>query len=128
VAAMSNLKEIDAGYCKHYQTPVTFFIETSSDGSRKLIARYAEYTRSTILKMGPGAKEGETYLPDLPKSKEGNYDFAAAIPADWTEDDVLRFLSIGEMFETYYPVWEMPARRKGEPVLSWPVLSWPKKQ
>src|ERR1700730_11910285 len=96
--------------CLKYQTTVTFFIETLNEGSRNLVARYDDYK--------PKARD-ETYPPDLPRNEAGYYQFKAGIPNDWTEQDVLHFLSMGND-QGDYPLWEIPARYYGRPILSWP--------
>lgn len=51
---------------------------------------------------------------------QGGYDgakeFAAGIPKDWTDEQVLDFI-LWDHPDTRYPVWEIPARVHGRPML-----------
>lgn len=85
----TELKFIHALFCDQYQTNAVFFIEPSADGkSRNLVAYYEN---------------------DRPA-------FRAGIPDDWSEDEVIRFLSSNTPGGPY-PVWEIAARTAGSQML-----------
>jgi hypothetical protein len=81
-------------FCPQYNTEVEFFIETSPERGRILIARYTT-----------GGAE------DL-RIVEGRREFRAGIPDAWSEDQLLRFLALNQ-----WPSWELPARAGGSPNL-----------
>jgi hypothetical protein len=103
-----DLKPIGQQWCQQYMTNVSLFIEPpNSPGPRKgssvrhLIARYEE-----------GARH------DLPMI-DGQAEFAAGIPDEWSDDDVVKFISMGNS-KGHYPIWEIPARVYASPILTWP--------
>jgi hypothetical protein len=90
------LKPIGEMYCKQYKTDAQFFIEDDHpSGRRHLIVRYAT--------GGHG----------------GAPEFAAAIPAHWTDQDVINDFLLWPMKHPNapYPTWEVPARAYGSPTL-----------
>jgi hypothetical protein len=75
---MNERKAFGTQFCPQYHTDVEFFIETSSETGRALIARYQD-----------GGAE------DLP-IVEGRREFRAGIPDAWSEDDLMRFLALNQ--------------------------------
>ena len=91
---MNERKAFDTQFCPQYHTDVEFFIETSSETGRTLVARYQD-----------GGSE------DLP-IVEGRREFRAGIPDAWSEDDLMRFLALNQ-----WPSWELPTRAGASPDL-----------
>jgi hypothetical protein len=91
---MNERKALGSQFCPQYHTEVEFFIETSPETGRALVARYQD-----------GGAE------DLP-IVEGRREFRAGIPDAWTEDQLMRFLALNQ-----WPSWELPARAGGSPDL-----------
>jgi hypothetical protein len=91
---MNERKPFGTQFCPQYHTDVEFFIETSSETGRALIARYQD-----------GGSE------DLP-IVEGRREFRAGIPDAWSEDDLMRFLALNQ-----WPSWELPTRAGASPDL-----------
>jgi hypothetical protein len=82
-----NLKRIDL-YCPEYKTDATITIdEKHESGEPHLVVRYKKA------------------LPD------GRRDFAAAIPNDWTDQDLaeLIFLPLPDRKDRNWPAWEVSA-------------------
>jgi hypothetical protein len=91
---MDERKTLLTQFCPQYHTEVEFFIETSPETGRTLVACYE----------AGGAED----LPIV----EGRREFRAGIPDAWSEDQVLRFLALNK-----WPSWELPARAGGSPNL-----------
>jgi hypothetical protein len=91
---MDERKTLITQFCPQYNTEVEFFIETSPESGRTLIARY--------MIGGP---------EDL-RVVEGRREFRAGIPDAWSEDKLLRFLALNQ-----WPSWELPSRAGGSPNL-----------
>jgi hypothetical protein len=87
---MDERKTLISQFCTQYNTNVEFFIETSPETGRTLIARY------------------ETGGPNDLRIVEGRREFRAGIPDAWSEDELLRFLALNQ-----WPSWELPARAGG---------------
>jgi|SRR5215813_2073082 len=95
---MSKLREMASLHCTQYKTNVTMYIDDAHpSGQRHLVAKY----------------ENGGY--------EGRPEFAAAIPDDWTEQEVLDLL-LWPMKgpNAPYPAWEVPARAFG----SYELFRW----
>jgi hypothetical protein len=70
--------------------------------------------RNLIVQYGDGYS-GRT---DLPTADNGRREFAAGIPRDMTEQEILDHWLLWPMkHEAPYPKWEVPARVHGSPVL-----------
>ena len=83
------LRPIASAYCAQYKTDAEFFIEDEHpSGLRQLVVQY-----------------------------EGRPEFAAAIPDDWTEQDISDFLLRALDAVGTCPLWEVPERLYGSPVL-----------
>jgi len=93
-AEKRNLKQIGKQWCQQYMSEVTLFIEPQAPSGRRLVAQYEEGS-----------------YKDAPE-------FAAGIPDDWTEKDILRFIDLPGSKK--FPAWEIPARVHGSAVLMWP--------
>ena len=91
---MNERKALGIQFCPQYHTEVEFFIETSPEAGRALVARYQD----------GGAED----LPII----EGRREFRAGIPDAWTEDQLMHFLALNQ-----WPSWELPARASGSPDL-----------
>jgi hypothetical protein len=91
---MGERKTLISQLCPQYNTEVKFFMETSLETGRTLIARY------------------EIGGPDDLPIVEGKREFKAGIPDAWSEDYLLRFLALNQ-----WPSWELPARAAGSPSL-----------
>jgi hypothetical protein len=91
---MGERKAVISQFCSQYNTQVEFFIETSPETGRTLIARYET-----------GGSE------DL-RIVEGRREFRAGVPDAWSEDQLLRFLALNR-----WPSWELPSRAGGSPDL-----------
>jgi hypothetical protein len=91
---MGERKVLGPQFCPQYNTNVDFFIETSPETGRTLVARYE----------AGGAND----LPIV----EGKREFRAGIPDAWSEDQLLSFLASNR-----WPSWELPARVGGSPDL-----------
>ena len=88
------LRPIATAYCKEYKTDAKFFIQDEHpSGRRHLVVQYE--------KGGYG----------------GRPEFAAGIPDDWSEQEVLDLLLWPMNPSAPYPGWEVPARVEGSPVL-----------
>lgn len=88
------MKQIKAsGAVPQYATSADFFIEDELDGrsGRHLVVKYK----------------------DRPAPSEQQ--FATAIPASWTDDDVKTFIDANIYFR--FPLWEIAGRGFGEPTL-----------
>ena len=82
-------RQIGSTYCAHYDTEAKFFLEDEHpSGLRQLVVQY-----------------------------EGRPEFAAAIPDDWTEQDISDFLLRALDAVGTCPLWEVPERLYGSPVL-----------
>jgi len=88
-------RHIASTYCAQYKTIAEFSIQDQHpSGLRQLIVQY----------------------------KNGGYDgqptFAAAIPPDWTEQDIARLLRWSmKNPSNIFPAWEIPSRIYGSPTL-----------
>ena len=83
------LSLVDTRNCPQYKTEAKLFIEDEHpSGLRQLVVQY-----------------------------EGRPEFAAAIPDDWTEQDISDFLLRALDAVGTCPLWEVPARLYGSPVL-----------
>jgi hypothetical protein len=85
------LRQVGSAYCREYKTDAKFFVQDEHpSGLRQLIVQY----------------------------EKGRSEFAAAIPADWTEEDV-QSLILWPMKDpnSKYPAWEIPAQAYGSPKL-----------
>ena len=82
-------------FCKQYNTIAKCYIEPAGT----LGPRAGPKGRSLIVQYGDNRPE-----------------FAAGIPDDWTEADVMRLL-LSPIPLSPYPVWEIPARAYGNPTL-----------
>jgi hypothetical protein len=94
--ANESWKPIGSFTCKQYQTEARFYIdEAHVSGHRRLIVEY-----------------GDSYQGPEPRFH------AAAIPDDWSEQDVLDliFWPMNDP-NAHYPAWEMPARAYGNSTL-----------
>jgi hypothetical protein len=88
--------------CKQYGCVTEFYIETGHpSGQWHLVVRYGE---------GYGGPD------DLPII-DGQREFAAAIPADWTDDDLHSLMLEPMNPEALWPAWELPARVHGTATL-----------
>jgi hypothetical protein len=84
------LQPIGTLHCKQYDAEAQFFLEDPHpSGQRHLVVRYS--------KAAP--------------------EFSAAIPADWTEEDLHRLMLEPMNHAAPYPAWEVPARAYGRPML-----------
>ena len=87
------LSFLDRRHCPQYNTKAEIFVQDEHpSGLRHLVVQY----------------EG---------GYEGRPEFAAAIPADWTEQDISDFLLRPMDPKSKYPAWEIPARLYGSPKL-----------
>ncbi len=87
-----------------YNCAADIFIQDEHpSGQRHLIAQYGD---------------GYSGRNDLPKAENGRREFAAAVPDDWTEQEVVNLL-LWPMKNPNapYPTWEVPARVHGSPEL-----------
>jgi hypothetical protein len=91
---MNERKALGTQFCPQYHTDVEFFIETSNETGRTLVARY------------------QTGGDDDLRIIDGKREFRAGIPDAWTEDQLMRFLALNQ-----WPSWELPARAGGSPHL-----------
>jgi hypothetical protein len=91
---MNERKTLVSQFCPQYHTQVEFFMETTIEDGRTLIARY------------------EIGGPDDLPIVDGRREFQAEIPDAWSEDFLLRFLALNQ-----WPSWELPARAAGSPSL-----------
>jgi hypothetical protein len=83
------LSLVDTRNCPQYKTEAKLFIEDEHpSGLRQLVVQY-----------------------------EGRPDFAAAIPDDWTEQDISDFLLRALDAVGTCPLWEVPERLYGSPVV-----------
>jgi hypothetical protein len=83
-----NLKPIGSAHCTQYNTEAKFYIEAHKSGHRQLVVHY---------------EKGGGY--------NGALEFAAGIPDDWSEQDVIDLIFLPEKHPIVpYPVWEVPAR------------------
>jgi hypothetical protein len=90
---VSKMKLLCSSFCKQYGSEAKFYIdEANPSGFRHLVVIYE--------KGGYG----------------GAREFAAGIPKDWTDQDVLDFI-LWDHPDTRYPAWEIPARAHGSPML-----------
>jgi hypothetical protein len=97
------LKPIGSAFCKQYNSEARFYIdEAHQSGQRHLIVQYGE---------------GYSGRDDLP-TVDGRPQFAAAIPDEWSEQD-LQDLILWPMKSPNapYPAWEVAARAHGSPTL-----------
>jgi hypothetical protein len=91
---MDERKALISQFCPQYNTQVEFFIETSLEAGRTLIARY------------------ETGGAEDLRIVEGRREFRAGIPDAWSEDQLIHFLALNQ-----WPSWELPSRAGGSPDL-----------
>jgi hypothetical protein len=96
-------KPIGAEFCEQYQCEAEFYIdEAHSSGRRHLIVRY---------------DEGYSGRNDLP-IVDGSPQFAAAIPDDWSEQDVMDLIQQPMKSPgAPYPAWEVHSRVHGSATL-----------
>jgi hypothetical protein len=92
--AKRDLRLLETRWCPQYESNVRLYIEQQPTG-RALVAQY----------------ETGGY--------EGIKEFAAAIPADWKDLDVKRYLAMPGTPK--HPIWELSTRLPGSPVLKWPL-------
>jgi hypothetical protein len=86
----ANMRLIASAYCTQYKTEAKFYIDDAHpSGSRHLVVRY----------------------------HQGQPEFAAAIPDDWTEQKVMDLLLWPMGPAAPYPAWEVSARVYGEDTL-----------
>jgi hypothetical protein len=80
-----------------------------------------QYKTDATITVEEGHSSGEPHL--IVKYKDGGYEgkkeFAAAIPDDWTVQDLaeLIFLPVKPRAERNWPAWEVSARDYGSPSL-----------
>jgi len=93
------LKLLCSAHCKQYNSDARFFIdEAHPSGQPHLIVQYGD---------GYGGRD------DLP-IVDGHPQFAAGIPKDWTEQDVMDLILWPMKSPAApYPAWEVPARVHG---------------
>ena len=91
MARVRNLRRIDL-YCPEYMTNVTILIDQNHHSGQPHLAAHYE--------MG-GLK--------------GQMQFAAAIPAHWSDDDLIEliFLPLEKRENHNYPTWEVPTVTMG---------------
>jgi hypothetical protein len=86
VAEPANLRLIASLYCRPYATDTKVYIDETNPSGRHLVVHY----------------------------QGGRPEFAAAIPDEWTEDDLLDLIFWPIKSEgAPYPAWEVPVRAFG---------------
>jgi len=98
------LRLIATAHCAPYQCEAKIYIQDKHpSGSRHLIAQYGE---------------GYAGRTDLPVAENGCREFAAGIPNDMTEEEIVDTWLLWPMKkDAQYPTWEIPARVHGSPYL-----------
>ena len=112
---MNERKALGTQFCPQYHTEVEFFIETSPETGRALVARYQDGGAEDlpIAQHRWGFAEAEvTSPPDEVDGQLFDNEFRAGIPDAWTEDQLMHFLALNQ-----WPSWELPARASGSPDL-----------
>ena len=97
------LKLLATAHCKEYACEARFYIqEEHPSGQRHLVVQYGE---------------GYSGRDDIRK-KDGTLEFAAAIPQDMSEQEIVDGWLLPPMNPgAPYPKWEVPARRYGSSTL-----------
>jgi hypothetical protein len=90
-----NLRLVGELFCRQYNTVAKCYIEPPGS---------------------PGPRQGSAVRHLIVQYTDGRPEFAAGIVDEWSDEDVMRLL-LSPNPSSSYPVWEIPARAYGRPML-----------